>query len=80
MADTAPMSSEVILQVAYYAMNLAGELLGEADLLFENGRYTRAVFLSIHAIEELGRSKLLLAFAKRATEGSRLLGPRSWRR
>jgi AbiV family abortive infection protein len=63
------MGHEVLLLGSYYALHLAGELLEEAQILFEHNRYPRAVFLAIHAFEELERSKRLLEFAKQASEG-----------
>jgi AbiV family abortive infection protein len=63
------MGHEVLLQGSYYALHLAGELLEEAQILVEQSRYPRTVFLAIHAFEELGRSKRLLEFARQASEG-----------
>src|ERR1700739_811034 len=70
MSARTTMGDEVLLQGSYYALYLAGELLEEAQLLFEQSRYPRAFFLAIHGFEELGRSSPLIELGKQASEGN----------
>jgi AbiV family abortive infection protein len=51
-------SKELLSQYSIDALDNAHQLLHEATLLFENGRFARAHFLGISAIEETGKSFL----------------------
>lgn len=61
------MNREQLSSGALYALQHAGDLLGDAAALFDRGRYSSAAVLTVSCREECGRYRLLeqLARAKR---------------
>ncbi|MBW8002998.1 MAG: AbiV family abortive infection protein, partial [Planctomycetes bacterium] len=43
----------------YYCIQNVGDILEDCNLLLENNRYTRALALSISALEEMGKISVL---------------------
>ena len=53
------VTPQFILEGSVYALEQGGVLLHDSVLLYRNKKYTSAVSLSLFAIEEIGRSRLL---------------------
>ncbi len=53
------VSPQFILEGSVYALEQAGLLLHDSVFLYRNEKYTSAASLSLFAIEEIGRSRLL---------------------
>jgi len=60
MSNKNMMTAELLIRFSKSSLVNASELLAEATLLHDNGRYARAYFLSVACIEEAG--KALMAF------------------
>lgn len=61
-----------LLHGAMYAMEQAGRLLHDGNLLYRQGRYSSAVALAVFCREELGRAKILLENRKRVLAGEQV--------
>ena len=56
------LSAHDLLEGAMYAMEQAGHLLHDAVGLYERGRYSSAVVLSVYAREEMGRAEIFQVY------------------
>ena len=65
-----PVSADVLLRGAWYAIEQCGLLLRDAVALHRAKAYPSAVALALLGREELGRYKILLDFWKTAAKGA----------
>ncbi len=56
-----PLDTEAVTDGIHAARKAAVSLLSDAQLLFDNGRWARAIALAILAMEEIGKISALVA-------------------
>ncbi len=66
--NSAKLDATELLHGALFAMEHAGDLLHDAVLLYDQGRYASAVVLGVFCREELGRSGILLEIRKQTRD------------
>ncbi len=57
------LSTDDIIQGAYFAVEQAGRLVNDAALLFSQQRWATALALSVFSLEEIGKAEMLLSKA-----------------
>src|SRR6185437_15516849 len=64
------LTSELLLEGAFCAIEQAWHLLENSVLLFQGERYATSVVLATYCLEELSRSKICFDFRTRILEGT----------
>jgi len=64
-----PVTAQYLLEGAAYSLERCGQLLRDANLLYQNGSYATALALAAIAREELGRWRILLDLRKKVVGG-----------
>jgi AbiV family abortive infection protein len=60
------LTATEIVEGAYYAMDQAGQLLSDAVVLYDRGRWPSSLVLGVFSLEELGKAEALFYRAKDA--------------
>ena len=60
------LSLDFLLRGAFYSMEQAWHLLQDGVLLFQRGRYSSSLVLSVYCLEEMGRAEICLRERERA--------------